>query len=62
LQKINNNFYKLARHQWLTPISLATQEAEIKRMEIRYQANSLARFYLKNTHHKKERGEVGRVA
>jgi hypothetical protein len=25
--------YRLARHQWFTPVILATQEAEIRRIE-----------------------------
>jgi uncharacterized protein (DUF305 family) len=42
------------RCQWLTPVILATQEAEIRRMEVRSQpwANS-SRDPIKKTHHKK---------
>jgi hypothetical protein len=40
-----------ARHWWLTPIILATWEAEIRRIGVRSQpqANSLLRSYLANT-------------
>jgi hypothetical protein len=44
----------LAGRQWLIPIILATQEAEIKRIKIQNQPREkFVRPYLKKTHHKK---------
>jgi hypothetical protein len=44
-----------ARCQWLTPVILATQKAEIRRIMVQSQppGKQLARPYLKNTHHNK---------
>jgi hypothetical protein len=44
-----------ARCQWLTPVILATQEAEIRRIEVQSQSgeNSLRDPTLKKAHHKK---------
>jgi hypothetical protein len=39
--------------QWLTPIILVTQEAEIRRIAVQSQANSSTRPYLEKTLHKK---------
>jgi hypothetical protein len=44
-----------ARYWWHTPVILATQEAEIRRLEVRSQ---FGRPYLKKTHHKKWAGGV----
>jgi hypothetical protein len=33
-RQIQQNIKKLTRHQWLTPVNLATQEAEIKRIVV----------------------------
>jgi hypothetical protein len=40
-----------ARHQWLTPVILATREAEMKRITVRSQSRAInsVRPYLKNT-------------
>jgi hypothetical protein len=49
----------LARHWWLTPVILAIQEAEIRRMG--FEASSGKQFtrpYLEKTHHKKRAGGV----
>jgi hypothetical protein len=43
----------IRRHQWLTLVILATQEAEIRRIEVQSQPKQIVRPYLKNTHHKK---------
>jgi hypothetical protein len=45
-----------AGHWWLTPVNLATQEAEIRKMEVRSQpqANSSKHPIPKKTHHKKK--------
>jgi hypothetical protein len=49
----------LARHRWLSPITLATQEAEIKRIKVQSnQANSLRDPILKKAHHKTRAGRV----
>jgi hypothetical protein len=45
----------LARHWWLTPVILAIQEAEIRRIMV--QSQQFARPYLKNTQHKKALAE-----
>jgi hypothetical protein len=37
LNKILVKKFQIARHQWLTPIILATQEAEIRRIAVRSQ-------------------------
>jgi hypothetical protein len=46
----------LAGHQWLTPVILATQEAEIKRITVQSQLGEIAhkRPYLKTPLTKKE--------
>jgi hypothetical protein len=45
--------YRSARHPWLTPIILATQEAEIRRITVLSQPRQtvLKTPYLKNTQH-----------
>jgi hypothetical protein len=50
-----------ARHPWLTPIILATQEAEIRRITVRSQpgGKKFLRPYLKKIHHKKGLAESG---
>jgi hypothetical protein len=49
----------LARHWWLTPVILATQEAEIRRIMVQSQPGQIVRKTLsrKKTHHKKGLGE-----
>jgi hypothetical protein len=48
----------LAGHQWLTPVILATQETEIRRITVQSQASKwFVRPYLKKIHHKKGLGE-----
>jgi hypothetical protein len=43
-----------ARHQWLLPVILAIQEAEIRRIEVQSQPRKIVwETYLENTHHKK---------
>jgi hypothetical protein len=43
-----------ASHQWLTPVILATQEAEIKRIKVQSQSRQrVHETYLEKTHHKK---------
>jgi hypothetical protein len=50
---------KLARQQWLTPIILDTQKAEISKVGIRSQPGQIVqRPYLENTHYKKRTGGV----
>jgi hypothetical protein len=39
----------LARHWWLTPIILVTQEAEIRRIEVRSQPEQFVREILSQT-------------
>jgi hypothetical protein len=40
--------------QWLTPVILATQEAEIRRITVQSQSRQIARRpYLEKSHHKK---------
>jgi hypothetical protein len=42
-------------HQWLTPVILANQEAEIRRIVVQSQPRQISgRPYLKKTHHKKK--------
>jgi hypothetical protein len=44
---------RMARHWWLTPVTLATQEAEIRRITVQIQPRQIVcRPYLKNTQHK----------
>jgi hypothetical protein len=44
----------LTGHQWLVPIILATQEAEVRRIKVRSQPGQIVlRSYLKNTQHTK---------
>jgi hypothetical protein len=43
---------------WLTPVILATREAEIKRIAVRSLPNSSTRPYLKKTLHKNRAGRV----
>jgi hypothetical protein len=47
----------LAGHWWLTPIILATQEAEIRPFKAS-PGKQFARPYLKKVHHKKRAGVV----
>jgi hypothetical protein len=56
--KTNKN-ENTARHWWLTPVILATQEAEIKRIIVQSQSRQIVPEILsqKKTHHKK--GLVG---
>jgi hypothetical protein len=44
----------MTRHQWLMPVIVATQEAEIRRIQIRRKplANSWRDPHLENTQHK----------
>jgi hypothetical protein len=53
-----------ARQQWLPPVILATQEAEIRRIEVPSQpwANSSQDSYLEKTQHKKRAGGVAQEA
>jgi hypothetical protein len=49
-----------AGRQWRTPVTLTTQEAEIRRIEFETSmGEELARPYLKNTHHKKVAQDIG---
>jgi hypothetical protein len=51
---MSSKFTILARHRWHVPVILATQEAEVRRMAVQFEAtlaNSL-RPYLEKTHHK----------
>jgi hypothetical protein len=49
----------LARHWWLTPVILATQEAEIRRILVRSQPRQIVlRYCLKKTLHKKRADRV----
>jgi hypothetical protein len=48
-----------ARHQWLTPVILATQAAEIRRIEVRSQPGPIVSKTLsRKTLHKKRAGRV----
>jgi hypothetical protein len=44
---------KFARHQWLTLIILATQEAEIRRISVQRKPGEIVRPYLKKHFTKK---------
>jgi hypothetical protein len=45
----------VARCWWLTPVILATQEAEIRRISVQYQLRQIVHETLsQKTHHKKE--------
>jgi hypothetical protein len=47
---------KISRRQWLTPVIPATQEAEIRRIEIQSQPRQIVPETLsQNTHHKKKK-------
>jgi hypothetical protein len=48
---------------WLTPVIVATQEAEIRRISVRSQPrqNSSARPYLQKTFHRKRAGGVAQA-
>jgi hypothetical protein len=61
LSSIQNSHF--AGHQWLTPVILVTQEAEIRRIRVRSQsrANSLWDPSPKNPSPKKEAGRVAQV-
>jgi hypothetical protein len=46
-----------ARHQWLTPIILATQEAEVRRISVQSQLRQIVHKTLsQKTHHKNRAG------
>jgi hypothetical protein len=54
--KENNPPFKNQEHQWLMPIILATQQAEIKRNAVQSQPGQIVcKTLLKNTQHKKKR-------
>jgi hypothetical protein len=57
-------FGKYVRCQWLTPVILATQEAEIRRIMIQSQPRQIVRETLsrKNSSHKKKKKRAGGVA
>jgi hypothetical protein len=42
----------VAGHQWLMPVFLPTQEAEIRNTKVQCQPEQKARPYLKNAQHK----------
>jgi hypothetical protein len=46
----------MARHQWLMPVILVTQEAEIRRIEVRSQPGQriIHETLSRKTHHKKK--------
>jgi hypothetical protein len=47
-----------ARHRWLTPVILATREAEIRRITVRDQLRHIVRETLsQNTQHEKRAAE-----
>jgi hypothetical protein len=48
-----------AGHQWLMPIILATQEAEIRRIEVRSQPGQIVHKTLSQKTHQKKAGGVG---
>jgi hypothetical protein len=45
--------------RWFTPVFLATQEAEIRRIAVRNQPRQIVHETLENTQHKKAGGGVG---
>jgi hypothetical protein len=47
-----------AGDRWLTPIILATQEAEIRRIKVQSQPGEILRPYLKTSLHKNRSGIV----
>jgi hypothetical protein len=54
-----NKKSRSARHRWLTPVILATREAEIRRIMVRSQPRQIVRETLsQNTLHKNRAGRV----
>jgi hypothetical protein len=57
LLKLSETFLRshLTRHQWLIPVILATQEAEIKGLQFKFSQKKIpCRPYLKNIQYKKD--------
>jgi hypothetical protein len=48
-------------HWWLMPAILATQEAEIRRIEVRGQSRQIMSPYLERQHHEKKKKKKGLV-
>jgi hypothetical protein len=52
--KKQNKHKKINGHRWLTPVILPTQEAEIRRVEVRGQPGQIIHeTVFEKTHHKK---------